>query len=97
MTRFAHFVVSALVFCLAAASHAGADPIVITGGSVDVPGGRLVVAPVAISGTRGFSLTGTAFAAKPLRWTTSAWILSERWLANRSSRDVGTRAKVGGR
>jgi hypothetical protein len=60
MARRSFFVACTIGFSLAIAPIAGADPILITGGSVVVPGstGGQVRAPVDLSGTRGFSMTG---------------------------------------
>jgi hypothetical protein len=63
MTVFSRFMTCAVVLCLGTATRAAAEPIQVTGGSLTafwqgIAAGGL--APTAIVGSRGFSLTGDA-------------------------------------
>jgi hypothetical protein len=63
MTAFSRFVVCAAALSLATATQAFADPIQVTGGSLTAFWNGLTaggLAPTAITGTNGFSLTGDA-------------------------------------
>ena len=67
MTALSRFMACAAVLCLTTATRTQADPIQVTEGSMTafwtgVSAGGLV--PTAITGTRGFSLTGNAVAAE---------------------------------
>jgi hypothetical protein len=57
MTRFLRFVLCVTVLFLAAASGASADPVRITSGFLAAPG-PAEVAPLSVTGTRGFSTRG---------------------------------------
>jgi hypothetical protein len=57
MTSFARSVAAAAILVLATASHASADPVTITAGSLFVPG-VVELGSISLTGTRGFSLNG---------------------------------------
>jgi hypothetical protein len=60
MMRRAPFVAGVAILCLAAASHAAADPVTITGGSIVFSEPSLFqVGSMSITGTRGFSVSGS--------------------------------------
>jgi len=61
MTRSAYFVACATVFCCAtAATQAVADPVTITSGSIVLSEpNQFQAGPIALTGTRGFSITGS--------------------------------------
>jgi hypothetical protein len=59
MTRTAYVVVWGTALCLGAGTHAAADPVTITSGSIVLSQpSRLQTGPIMIAGTRGFSIEG---------------------------------------
>lgn len=59
MTRICRFVVSISAMCVFAATSVAADPVKLTSGFL-VATSRVEIAPVAVTGTQGFSVTGIA-------------------------------------